>query len=184
MTYNAHINSKGVLTGIDMSTLSADEYGSSDVQNINVEQEFYDNWQKYGEGYYVYKNKQVIINPEWDNIYLEQKKESKIAQNDKNRDKKIDEGVTYNDVLFDSDTDQKINLLAVYNTMSDTDTIVWYGKNNDGLLCTKEDLLAIGALITKLQSFVWETNAYIKEQIANATTIDELDKIDISYNEE
>ena len=37
MTYYAHINSKNILTGIDMSKISADEYGSKDVKNIEVD---------------------------------------------------------------------------------------------------------------------------------------------------
>ena len=112
---------------------------------------------------------------------LQQYKQNKISENDRLRDEKLNGGVTYNNVLFDSDTDQKINLLATYGTMTDDNTIVWYGKDNQGLLCTKNDLLAIGNLITKLHSYCWENNAYIKEQINNAKTMEELDSIDISY---
>ena len=39
MKYYAHINSKNVLTGIDMSTMIADEYGSSEVENIEVSED-------------------------------------------------------------------------------------------------------------------------------------------------
>lgn len=179
--YYAHINSKDILTGIDMSRLSADEYGSEDVQNIEVDKELYDNKQKYGIEYYIYKNGEIIENPEWDNIYLEQKKQEKIEENDRLRDEKLLEGVTYNNVLFDSDTDQKTNLLATYQMLSDEDTITWYGKDNKALLCTKNDLLAIGNLIIQLHSYCWNMNAYIKEQIEKAKSIDELDNIVIDY---
>ena len=182
MTYYAHINSKDILTGIDMSRISADEYGSENVQNIKVDKELYDNKQKYGIEYYTYKDGEIIKNPEWDNIYLEQKKQEKIEENDKLRDKKLLEGVIYNNVLFDSDTDQKINLLATYGTMTGDYTIVWYGKDNQGLLCTKNDLLAIGNLITKLHSYCWNMNACIKEQIELAQTIEELNSININYD--
>lgn len=182
MKYYAHINSKNVLTGIDMSKISADEYGSEDVKNIEVDKTLYNTAQEYGIECYTYKDGEIVKNPEWDDIYLEQKKSEKIEENDKNRDEKLNGGVTYNNVLFDSDTDQKINLLATYNVMSDMDTITWYGKDNNGLLCTKNDLLAIGNLITELHSYCWENNAYIKEQIENAQTEAELDNIDISYN--
>ena len=66
--------------------------------------------------------------------------------------------------------------------MSDTDTITWYGMDNQGLLCTKSDLMAIGGLITELHSYCWNMNAYIKEQINNAQTMAELDRIEISYD--
>ena len=165
-----------------MSKLSADEYGNKKKKNIEVDETLYDNKQKYGIEYYTYKDGEIIKNPEWDNIYLEQKKQEFIAENDRLRDEKLLEGVTYNNVLFDSDTDQKTNLLATYQMLSDEDTITWYGKDNKALLCTKQDLLAIGKLIVQLHSYCWNMNAYIKEQIELAQTQAELDNIDISYN--
>ena len=83
--------------------------------------------------------------------------------------------------MFDSDTDQKTNLLATYQMLSDEDTITWYGKDNKALLCTKQDLLAIGKLIVQLHSYCWNMNAYIKEQIENAGTLEELLKIEVVY---
>lgn len=147
------------------------------VINLEVDKNIFDNIYKY-----IYSDGEIILNPEYSTIELNNKKEELISENDRLRDEKLLEGVTYNNVLFDSDTDQKINLLATYNIMSDTDTITWYGKDNNGLLCTKNDLWAIGNLITKLHSYCWENNAYIKEQIAEAQTLDELNSIDISYN--
>ena len=181
MKYYAHINSKNILTGIDMSRISADEYGSEDVKNIEVDKELYDNKQKYGIEYYIYQDGKIILNPEYSTIELNNKKEELIAENDQLRDEKLLEGVTYNNVLFDSDTDQKTNLLATYQMLSDEDTITWYGKDNKALLCTKQDLLAIGNLIIQLHSYCWNMNAYIKEQIENAKSIDELDNIVIDY---
>ena len=113
---------------------------------------------------------------------LKNAKSDKITENDRLRDTALLSGVTYQDVLFDSDTDQKVNLLATVGMMSDEDTITWYGMDNQGLLCTKADLIAIGGLITELHSFCWSMNAYIKEQINNAQTMEELDSIEISYD--
>lgn len=109
-------------------------------------------------------------------------KENKILLNDELRDSALLGGVTYQNVLFDSDTDQKVNLLATVGMMSDEDTITWYGMDNQGLLCTKADLMAIGGLITELHSYCWGMNAYIKEQIQNAETMEELDNIEINYD--
>ena len=108
-------------------------------------------------------------------------KENKILLNDELRDSALLGGVTYQNVLFDSDTDQKVNLLATVGMMSDEDTITWYGMDNQGLLCTKADLMAIGGLITELHSYCWGMNAYIKEQISEAQTMEELDNIEINY---
>ena len=108
---------------------------------------------------------EVIINPEWDEIQLAERKKERIQENNNLRDTALLGGVTYQNVLFDSDTDQKINLLATVSTMSDTDTLTWYGMDNQGLLCTKADLVAIGQLITELHSFCWQNNAYIKAAV-------------------
>lgn len=109
-------------------------------------------------------------------------KQNKITENDSLRDEKLLSGVTYNNVLFDSDTEQKTNLTAKYLMMSDDDTVTWFGMDNKALLCTKQDLLAIGNLIETLHTFCWENNAYIKEQIAQAETIEEVESIEIDYN--
>ena len=155
MKYYKYINSKGIECGYGVETMDADEYGSTDVQNIEVS---YEEYQLY-------------------NL-----KKEKVTINDELRDTALLGGVTYSNVLFDSDTDQKINLLARVSTMADTDTVVWYGMDNQGLLCNKLDLMAIGELIDKLHTFCWENNAYIKERIAQAETIEQLEDIDISYD--
>lgn len=112
---------------------------------------------------------------------LENAKNTKVQDNDIARDEALNRGVTYNNILFDSDTDQKVNLLATVSAIDDTDTIEWFGMNNDSLICTKEDLLNIGGLITALHSFVWNRNAEIKEQIKEATTIEEVENIEVNY---
>ena len=117
-----------------------------------------------------------------DSKAVEQAKEAKIVQNDAARDEALLQGVYYKDVLFDSDTDQKINLLAIVSTMSDEDTVVWFGMDNIPLECTKEDLIAIGNLITVLHSFCWNKNAELKSEIHDAQTIEEVDAIVIDYS--
>lgn len=109
-------------------------------------------------------------------------KADKIALNDELRDEALLSGVEYQNVLFDSDTDQKVNLLATVSMLGDEDTITWYGMDNNGLLCAKSDLIAIGGLITELHSYCWNMNAYIKEQINNAQTVEEIEQIEINYD--
>lgn len=150
-------------------------------KNIEATEKQYNNFKNYGIYYYIYKNEKIIKNPEYIKIELNNKKEELISKNDILRDEKLLEGVTYNNVLFDSDTDQKINLLTTYDTMKDDNTTVWYGKDNQGLLCTKNDLRAIGNLIIQLHSYCWNMNAFIKEQIENATNLEELEQIKIDY---
>lgn len=112
---------------------------------------------------------------------LENAKNTKTQDNDLLRDEALNRGVTYNNILFDSDTDQKANILGAVLQMSDTDSIPWFGMNNDSLVCTKQDLLNIGGLITALHSFCWTKNAEIKEQIKKAETIEEVENIEVDY---
>ena len=149
---------------------------ADNLECIEISEEVYNNLEQY-----IYSDGQIVVNPEWDNIQLEKAKTDKIALNDELRDRALLGGVTYQNVLFDSDTDQKVNLLATVGMMSDEDTITWYGMDNQGLLCTKTDLMAIGGLITELHAYCWGMNAYIKEQIQNAATIEELEEIEIDY---
>ena len=121
--------------------------------------------------------------PEYIAEQLAKAKADKLQENITKRDEYLLAGVVYKDVLFDSDTDQKINLQFYIPNMNDTDTVIWFGKDNQQLECTKEDLLAIGGLIGSLTVKVWSVQnpAYI-EQINNAKTIEELNAININYN--
>ena len=118
-----------------------------------------------------------------DNDLLIDAKENKIIENDRLRDEALNRGVMYKDILFDSDTDQKVNLLATVSMMNKTDTITWFGMNNQPLECNKEDLINIGNLIIQLHSYCWNKNALLKSEINNAETIEKVNSIEISYLE-
>ena len=112
---------------------------------------------------------------------LEEAKELKIKENDLKRDEKLNAGVIYKEILFDSDTDQKVNLLATVSTLDDDTRIYWYGMDNQALECSKEDLINIGDLIVALHSACWTKNAQIKNAISSATTKTEVEVIEIVY---
>ena len=64
--YYAQINSKSNLIEIDTSELVEDEYGSTDVLNIEVSEEVYNNAQLYGSNYYIYDNGEIVLNPNYE----------------------------------------------------------------------------------------------------------------------
>lgn len=66
MLYYAQINSHNILTGIDKSIMTEDEYGSSDVLNIAVSEEIYNNARQYGDNYYIYSDGEIILNPNYE----------------------------------------------------------------------------------------------------------------------
>ena len=150
---------------------------ADNLECIEISEEVYNNLEQY-----IWNGTEIILNPNYDNIVLEQAKADKIALNDSLRDTALLSGVTYQNVLFDSDDSQKINLLATYNRMSDNDKIMWFGMNNVPLECTKIDLFNIGDLITQLHTFCWTNNYEIKLKIDNAETLEDLEKIEINYN--
>lgn len=114
---------------------------------------------------------------------LEQAKQLKYTENETIRDTFLLSGVTYKNIVFDSDTDQKINLMYAVESMGDEDTIEWVGIDGVSKLeCTKVDLLNIGKLITATTSYVWQyRNPQIKKLIEEAETIEEVEAIEITY---
>lgn len=135
----------------------------------------------YEQDKYTVVNNELVLNPEWEQEHLNKAKQAKVQENDTTRDAALNAGVVYKDVLFDSDTDQKVNLLATIGFMSDEDTVNWFGKDNQMLVCNKEDLLNIGNMIIQLHSYCWAKNAEIKLAINNAKTMEELNNIEIDY---
>ena len=63
--YYANINSHNELVGIGLCQMTADAYGSSEVQNIEVSEEIYNNSQEYGLNYYKYDNGEIVLNPDY-----------------------------------------------------------------------------------------------------------------------
>ena len=65
--FYAFIDSKNKLSGFSSGSITiTDEYGSSDVQNIEVSNEIYNNAKQYGSNYYIYSNGQIILNPNYE----------------------------------------------------------------------------------------------------------------------
>lgn len=133
---------------------------------------------------YIYNKDEgtITLNPDYNNILLEQEKQLKILENDNKRDKRLAGGVEYKGVMFDCDTDQKANLLGVSQFMGDEDKITWFGMDNKSLLMGKDDMLALGQIIVTLTNALWNYNANIKYQIEQAKNVAEVQKIFIDYD--
>lgn len=112
---------------------------------------------------------------------LNREKSKKLEFNSELRDAALLRGVEYNGILFDSDTDQKVNLTSIAPFMDDNETIVWHGKDGTKLHCSKQDLMIIGNAIKELTIYCWNKNSEIIEAINNAKTIEELNNISIEY---
>lgn len=73
--YYANINSKNILIGIGSNNLDIDEYGSTDIQNIEVSEEIYNNARQYGNNYYIYSNGEIVLNPNYEQEQAEKEAE-------------------------------------------------------------------------------------------------------------
>lgn len=115
---------------------------------------------------------------------LEEAKNQKLLENIQKRDERLNAGVYYKNILFDSDVDQKTNLQFIAANLNDEETIVWNGKNNEPLECTKADIIALGAEIAKLTMAVWGQgglNLTYINAINSAQTMAELEAVNIEY---
>lgn len=112
---------------------------------------------------------------------LNREKSKKLKLNSELRDAALLRGVEYNGILFDSDTDQKVNLMSTVAFMDDNETMVWYGRDGSGLNCSKDDLKMIGNTIKGLTAYCWDKNSEIVKAINSAKTIEELNNISIEY---
>lgn len=126
-----------------------------------------------------------IIDLSYEQRMLDEAKKNKLSENIKKRDERLNAGIIYQNILFDSDTDQKVNLLAMADMMTESDTIIWLGKENHPLNCTKQDLLNIGNLIVQLTSAIWGSeglNQYYINAINNCSTVEAVNNIVIDYD--
>jgi hypothetical protein len=182
MNYYAHVNSKNVLIGIDLAKLTADEYGSENVANIEVTEEFYKNWKDLGEDYYIYEKGNIIKNPEFEKIQLANAKQEMLQEIINKANDFINNEATYKDIEC---TDNNIAKLTAYITGFNAnlyETITWTTKHDNVLVLTMEELTDILVSIGNIQSDVW-TNQYINylNRIESATTLEELKQIEINY---
>ena len=135
-------------------------------------------------GKYIVVDRELVLNPNWEEEQLAKAKENKFKENETIRDEFLVSGVIYRDILWDSDIEQKLNISVQVANMSDEDTVVWVAMDGvTSLECTKQDLLNIGMLLTQMTAYVWQyKNPEIKVAIANAQTLEELEAIEIVYS--
>lgn len=61
MNKYGYVNSKRELIGVGVALYAIDEYNSTDVLNIEITDEVFNNWQMY-----IYKDSEIILDPEYE----------------------------------------------------------------------------------------------------------------------
>lgn len=126
--------------------------------------------------------KEILIEPTEEQRF-ESLRSGKLAEYESNRDVFLAAPVFYKDLDWDSDLDQKTNLSFRLSVMKDDEVCTWVSADGvTSMECTKEDLSSILQLIADKSTYVWQLkNPKIKKEIFAATTVEELEAIDIEY---
>jgi hypothetical protein len=188
MTYYAQINSKDILVGVGTAPMLADEYGSNDVQNIEVSEEVFKEQEKY-----IYANGKLIINPDYEQQQLELLRADKLEEADAKAREYIEsgnalyafekEGEVYHIEATDGNI-AKIGLKAMFlisiNDFENKE--VWNTKEDVNIYLDAIELQNIATGLGELQSQIWtvQYNNYV-EQIKQAESVADLEEINIEY---
>lgn len=181
-TYYAHVNSHEELTGIDMSILIEDGYGSDNVQNIEVSEKVYKNQEQY-----MYSNGKIVKNPNYSAEQLEKAKNKKYLEALTKAKDFIENGALFQ---FDENnhieaTDGNIGKFTAYAvgfSSKQFNSVYWTTKEDNVIELNAEDVQTILVGLGSIQSDVWNVQfvAY-KTAIDNASTVEEVERITINY---
>lgn len=136
----------------------------------------------------IIKDGEVIINPEWDSIQLNNRKAERIAENDtKANEYRYSQEFTVTiqdkECLFDTKKETQNDLNTATNFCLATGRTYdnWVTNNGIKLSLTLEDINIIFAKF-KSEADVYSLWAEYKEAIEQAETIEDLEAIVIDYN--
>ena len=184
MKYYANINSHNELTDIDMSILTIDEYGSADVQNIEVSEKVYLNREQY-----IYKNGKVVKDPDYDAKQLVKAKENKYTEALHKANEYLSGVACYQ---FDDNnsieaTDGNIGKFTAYALALQSglsETVTWTTKEDNVITLELNDVITILTGLGAVQAAVWNVKFITyKALIEEADTIEEVNNIIINYEE-
>lgn len=182
MTYYAHINSKEILTDIDMSIMIEDEYGSKDVQNIEVSEAVYNKREQY-----IYQDGKVIKDPNYDIEQLIKAKTDKYTEALKKAEIFLSNNACYQFDEYNSieATDGNIGKFTAYALGMQSglsETVTWTTKEDNVITLDLEDVITILTGLGAVQANVWNVQFIeYKTAIDNAETIEEVEGIEINY---
>lgn len=181
-TYYAHVNSHDELTGVDMTLMVKDGYGSDNVQNIEVSEKVYKN-----QDQYIYKNGKIVKNPNYEAEQLEKAKSEKYAEALAKAKDFIENGALFQ---FDENnsieaTDGNIGKFTAYALGFSTgayERVFWTSHEDNVLELNADDVQNILTGLGVIQSDVWNVQfiAY-KNSVEQAQTVAEVERITINY---
>lgn len=163
---------------------------SDDWLNVEVTKEMFDNLGEYGNDYYIYENDEIVLNPNYEAIKLQEAKEAKYNEaNDKAR-----EYLENGNALYEFEegkhieaTDGNIAKIGLRSTAlilaEDFDTTFpWNTKEDENILINALQGKEIAEGLGAVQDEVWTVKfpAYL-QAIDEAETVEEVEQIEIDY---
>jgi hypothetical protein len=136
--------------------------------------------------YYVIDNNKLVINPEYNEIRLEQSRQAKYAENDQKAsecryNQEFTIMVQNKECVFDTSDQTQRDLLTAFAVCSDGTTYDgWITNNGVELDLTLEDVALISQTFKEKSSVYGKWNEY-RQEIDEATTYQEVERIVINY---
>lgn len=171
---NEQITGKGTLRLLDEGTL-----------NIEVSDEVFENQEMY-----IYSNGEIILDPNYEETILKKTKEAKhIENNEKASEARYNQEFTIKiqeqDCVFDTTAQTQLDLNTATNYCIATSGTYdgWITNNGVELNLSLEDVALIGATFKAKANVYDKWNEY-KQAIDEAETLEEVEAIEINYQEE
>lgn len=180
-TYYAHVNSHDELKDVDMSLMVIDDYGSTNVQNIEVSETVYKHQKEY-----MYKNGKIVKDPNYPIEQLEKAKTAKYTENSQKAkearyNKEFTVTLQEKECVFDTSEETQRDLLTAFDVCSSGVTYDgWITNNGVEIDLTLEDILIISQIFKEKSSVYGQWNEY-KTAIDAAQTVAEVERITINY---
>lgn len=123
--------------------------------------------------------------PEYIAIELEAAKKIKLAENEKNYNARLKSGVIYNGVKYDCDDRAclRVSGQSIKNLKSPIDIIEWFDYYFQSQSLTTDEFNELEDAIIQINRAIETRNCYINAQVENVQSLEELNLINIDYND-
>ena len=137
--------------------------------------------------YYIIINGELVVNPQYDQLRLEQSRQAKYTENDQKADiarynQEFTITIQNKECVFDTKEKTQTDLLTAFAVCSGGVTYDgWITNNGVELDLTLEDVALISQVFKEKSSVYGKWNQY-REEINNAATYQEVERIVIDYD--
>lgn len=144
----------------------------------------------YNSEKYIVVNGELIVNPDYDEMFLKRKRQEKTSQNETLAKEhllhEIIIPVTEDEILctfiYNEQTERNLNSASLMLLAGVIETKQWTDENGITVMLTKDDIIKIGTMFNLYADKTWKLWGDYEEQIREAQTVEEIEAIDLNYN--